>query len=76
MFQGRYSVTAVHLPDYKKVEIPLGPEWRRKKPNRRSTFNATWSKINVSAIEFPKPGVFTYQLEGSDKPKTIEMSSL
>ena len=76
VFQTRYSIIAVHLPDYKMVQIPLGTEWKRKKPDKRSTFNATGGVVVTAVIEFPKPGCFGYQLAGSDQMKVIEMSEL
>jgi hypothetical protein len=75
VFQTRFSIYAVHLPDYKMVQIPLGTEWKRSKPNRNSTFNASGGGV-VKAIEFPKAGCFGYQLEGTEEIKVIEMSAL
>jgi hypothetical protein len=74
IFQTRFSIFAVHLPDYKMVQIPLGTEWKRSKPGFRSTFSASGGGV-VKAIEFPRPGCFGYQLEGSEL-KVIEMSAL
>lgn len=75
VFQTHFSIFAVHLPDYKMVQIPLGAEWKRKKPDKRSTFNATAGGAVTAAIEFPKAGCFGYQLAGSEL-KVIEMSAL
>ena len=75
VFQTHFSIYAVHLPDYKMVQIPLGTEWKRSKPGFRSTFTASAGGV-VKTIEFPKPGCFAYQLEGTEELKVIEMSAL
>lgn len=69
------KINAVHLPDYKMVQIPLGTEWKRSREGFRSTFTASGGGV-VMAIEFPKAGCFGYQLAGSEELKVIEMSAL
>lgn len=76
VFHTRYSLTAVSVPGYQTVRIPLGGEWTWTKPTKRSTFSAGAPHFHVAAIEFPRKGAFSYLLEGSAKWRTIEMDVL
>ncbi|MHC4755613.1 MAG: hypothetical protein ACYTBP_10770, partial [Planctomycetota bacterium] len=76
VFQTRCNLIATRLPGYQTVKIPLSGEWKRSKPSKQSTFSGAGPRVAVSSVEFPKPGVFGYILEGSDELKIIEMKFL
>lgn len=74
VFQTWFSLIAAHVPDYKTVEIPLGGEWHWRK---NGTFWVDYNNVKrIAAIEFPKPGVFSYRSKSSDEFKTVEIDSL
>ncbi len=73
VFQTWFSLIAAHVPDYKTVEIPLGGEWHWRK---NGTFWVDYNNVKrIAAIEFPKPGAFSYRLKSSDESKTVEIGS-
>ncbi len=76
VFHTMFYLIAVRVPGYQTVKIYLGREWTRTKPSRRSTFTSGGPSLRVAAIEFPRPGTFSYRLKGSDEFHTIEMDSL
>jgi hypothetical protein len=74
VFQTWFSLIAADASGYWIVKIPLGGEehWREN-----GTFWVDYDDVKpIAAIEFPKPGAFSYRFEGSDKSKIIEMDSL
>jgi hypothetical protein len=75
VFHTRCHLFAVRVPGYERVAIPLGGEWIRTKPSKRSTFSGAGPRVAVADIQFPQPGSFSYRLEGVDTFKTIAMGS-
>lgn len=76
VFHTRCSLTAVRVPGYQILKIPLGGEWTRHQAGKRSTFSGAGPRVKVAGIEFPGPGSFGYRLEGTDALKTIDMNAL
>ena len=73
VFQSYFSLIAARVSDYKMVKIPLGGElhWRKNR-----TFWVDYDDAKqVTAVEFPQAGAFSYQLVDSDELKVIEMDS-
>jgi len=75
VFHSHHYLTATLVSDWQTVRIYLGSEWRRFKPDRRSTFTSGGVKRRVKAIEFPQAGSFTYRLEGDDKLHEVRLGS-
>lgn len=74
VFQSYFSLIAVGLPDYGMVKIPLGgrEQWRDN-----GTFWVDYDNvIHIEAIDFPEPGAFSYQVEGSEESRVVQISPL
>lgn len=76
VFHTRAYLIATHVPGYQTVKIYLGQEWTRTEPDGRSTFNSGEVERQVAEIEFPKPGAFSYRLEGQDELHTVRIDNL
>jgi hypothetical protein len=76
VFQTRDFLIATKVPEYQTVKIYLGREWRRTKPNRRSTFTSGGQFRRIKALNFPEPGIIQYQLTDSPDLHRIDMNSL
>ena len=73
VFQSYFKLIAVHLPACLTAEVVLGGEehWRKN-----GTFWVDYKNVkHPAAIEFPKPDIFRYKLEGSDEFKEIGMNN-
>jgi hypothetical protein len=74
VFQSYFSLIAVQVPDYGMMKIPLGgkEQWRDN-----GTFWVDYDNVmRIEAIDFPKPGAFSYRPEGADGPKVVEICPL
>ncbi len=76
VFQTWRNLYVVTVPSYKTVSIYLGREWRRKSPNRQSTFSSGGVRLEVTDIAFPEPGVVTYRIKGASEAERLEVGSL
>jgi hypothetical protein len=71
VFQSYFGLIAVGLPDYGKVNIPLGAQWHYRD---NGTFWVDYEDVKrIEAIEFPKPGAFSYRLEGDEDLEDTEV---
>lgn len=71
VFQSYFSLIAVGVPDYGMVKIPLGgrEQWRDN-----GTFWVDYDNvIHIEAIDFPESGAFSYQVEGSEESRVIQV---
>lgn len=76
VFETRFALYVANVPTYETVKIPLGIEWSRSRPGRRSTFSTGGPRRSVAAIEFPEPGVIRYRLSDEPNPRTLRMCDL
>jgi hypothetical protein len=74
VFQTYFKLIAVRLPDCKKAEVTFGGglQWRKNGTSWVDYKNVK----HAAAVEFPKPGSFSYRLDDSAESKIIEMDSL
>ena len=72
VYHSRCYLTAARISDWKILRIYLGQEWRRHKPQRRSTFSGAQPHVEVASIDFPESGKFSYRLKNSNQDRVIE----
>lgn len=74
VFHSRHYLTATRVSDWSKVRAYLGKEWRRSKPDRRSTFTSGGIEHLLTEIEFPECDVIAYRVEGEEALREIRMA--
>ena len=74
VFHSKDYLTATRVSDWLTIRVYLGREWKRSHARRfPSTFSSEGVKREVEVIEFPEPGVVSYQFKGDDTPHAIRM---
>ena len=76
VFETRLQLVGMCVPEYQIVKIGNGKPWRRHNPSLVSSFSVGGPWLNVTSVDFPRPGGFRYGVDEGEAAREVDMSFL